>query len=306
MRNWDELRDKMLSLPALERRMEQLLNMKREAQDAVDILRHAHKKQAKNVERLEESTLSGFFLRLFDRYEAKLEQEYQVKIRAKLEYDKAWAHLQSIDADRHALGSRLTEIKRYRALYEKEMAARRENLAKCTSSQGQVLAEIEQECAELVTEATRLQSARSATRRIVSTAKAAMDSLAGAKDWATWDVFSSGIITHVMKYSHVDDAEKHINKLSSQLRELAAVDVSDIKIEGVQEISKNQRAIDFWFDNIFTDLSVRGKIINNANEVKGVLMKTERLHNRLEKRLVAVKAALAANRRREEAFIASL
>jgi chromosome segregation ATPase len=114
-----------------------------------------------------------------------------------------------------------------------------------------------------------------------------------------------------MKYSHIDEAEQHIHRLSSQLRELKKElsDISDttgINLGSLQEISSGQRAIDFWFDNIFTNLSVRGKIIDNASQVKSVLQKTERLHSQLENKLNQTKTALADNRQREENFIAEL
>jgi len=309
---WNELRDKVLSLSALEHKMEQLIKMIREAENDVEKLRSVHGKEAADVVKLEESSFSAFLLKLLGKYENRLEKEQQEEIHAKLEYDKAVIHLQNQGEDRRELDERISELKRAKIAYDLEMHSRRTKLASCASYNGQQYAEIEKEHAALVSEITNIHEARRAASRVISTAKAAIESLESAEGWATWDVFTNGgILTHAFKYSHVDDAEQHIHKLSSQLRELKnelddISGIADINLDGLREISSGQRAVDFWFDNIFTDLSVRGKIIDNAQEVKNVLQKTEHLDFQLGSKLTQSEAALTHNRCREEAFIAEL
>ncbi|MCL2198635.1 MAG: hypothetical protein FWB80_06910 [Defluviitaleaceae bacterium] len=309
---WNELRDKVLSLPALESNMEQLENMIVEAEKDVDKSRRAHSKEAADVERLENSSFSAFLFTLLGKLEDRLEKEQQEEIHAKLEYDKAVTHLQNLESDRDELSKRIDELKLAKTSYDTEMQNLRTKLAACASYNGQKYTEIEQEHSKLVVQLTKLVEARQSAFRVISTAKVEVKSFSSAKNWATWDFLSrGGILTHAMKYSHVDEAEKHVHTLSSQLRELENVlkgvsGTSEIKLADLREISSGQRAVDFWFDNIFTDISVHGKISDNARQVKDVLKKTERLHTQLENQITQTKNALAHNRTREEEFIADL
>ncbi|MCL1882369.1 MAG: hypothetical protein FWF81_01265 [Defluviitaleaceae bacterium] len=300
---WNEIRDKVLSLPALENRMNLLSKIVREAENAVFDLRRAYGKEAADVTRLEESTFTGFLLKILGKYENRLEKEQQEEIHAKLEYDKATIHWENLKNDHRELSGRINEIKREKIAYDLEIHRRRTELAACTSDDGQKYAEIEKEHESLVSEITQIAETLRITSRIISTANAAISSLESAEDWATLDVFTKGgILTHALKYSNVDDAEQHIHTLSSLLRELKGS--TTLNLDGLSEISSGQRAVDLWFDNIFTNLSIRGKIIDNASKVKDVLQKTKQLHSQLDSKLSKSKTALASNRRREESFIA--
>jgi hypothetical protein len=110
------------------------------------------------------------------------------------------------------------------------------------------------------------------------------------------------------KYSHIDEAERRFGVLSSQLRDLKTelADVKGMSVDGLSEISGVQRAVDFWFDNIFTDLSVRGQIMDNAAELDRLLHGIETAEAVLSAKLKQCKSELAANRRAEESLLVSL
>ncbi len=86
------------------------------------------------------------------------------------------------------------------------------------------------------------------------------------------------------KYNNIDNAESEFNKLSSQLKDLQK-ELHDVKMMEISEVSgidSTTRAIDFWFDNIFTDLKVRGKIRSDIEQVNNLLGKLRRIISRLE------------------------
>jgi hypothetical protein len=110
------------------------------------------------------------------------------------------------------------------------------------------------------------------------------------------------------KYSHIDEAEQRFGVLSSQLRDLKSelADVDGMSVDGLSEISGVQRAVDFWFDNIFTDLSVRGQIKANAAEIDRLLHGIGSADSALASRLAQLRSALEENRRAEEDLLVAL
>lgn len=103
-----------------------------------------------------------------------------------------------------------------------------------------------------------------AAGRAAQAALAAMDSeLSTASGWSTYDTFfGGGIIASSIKHSHMDKAAQLSRdadeRLATFARELG--DVAVASTGASLELSQGTRFLDVWFDNIFTDFSVRGRI----------------------------------------------
>jgi len=93
--------------------------------------------------------------------------------------------------------------------------------------------------------------------------------LVNADGWATWDLFSDGFISNVMKYDHIDKAEKYILDLQCHLS-IFKTELSDVRISSELhiDISDFLRFADYFFDNIFTDYSVFNKISNSTKHIE--------------------------------------
>ena len=67
----------------------------------------------------------------------------------------------------------------------------------------------------------------------------------------------------------------YLNRLNSQLEDLHK-ELQDLNLSGVASldgIDSGTRTIDFWFDNIFTDLNVRERIRDDNDRVSGLFDK---------------------------------
>ena len=109
------------------------------------------------------------------------------------------------------------------------------------------------------------------------------------------------------KYSYIDEAEKNFNILSHDLRELRTElsDVQGLTVAGLTEISSGQRSVDFWFDNIFTDLSVRSKIIDNAKQINELTKNITSAESALKSKLNEKEKEFIKNQRSEEELLIS-
>ena len=310
MENLTELRDRVLTLPTLENRMTLLKNEIRKAEAEMAGLLQRYEQEHRDVERIQKESLSSFMLKIIGKYEDKLEKERREEIEAKLAYDRAVTRCDSLTREKEELASRILVLRGEERNYQTELAARRRSLAdKLTEPQGARYTELENERRAIVSQITEIKEALSAAARAKSTAQSALKSLESAEGWATYDAFTrGGIISHMAKYSHIDSAEQGFHKLSSQLRDLKSElsDVHGLTSSGLSEISSFQRTVDFWFDNIFTDLSVRGQIKDNAGEIRRLLSGINAAESALKTRLRAEETRLTENGRREEELLVSL
>jgi len=305
-----ELRDRVLTLPALEKRLAALTQELQNANDEVSNLLRQYKRESLDVERMQQDSFSAFLLRLIGKYEDKLEQEQREEINAKIAYDRAAAHLDHLVREKDALASRISALRADEKTYQRELENRRHELSgKFSQPDGIRYAELEKERNAIISQMTEIEEALRAASRALSTAEKIANSLDSARGWATYDAFTrGGIISHMAKYSHIDEAEANFNVLSHNLRELKSElsDVQGLTVSGLTEISSGQRTLDFWFDNIFTDLSVRGQIRDNAEQVAQLITSIRNAEAMLQAKLRELESALEKNRRNEEELLLSI
>ena len=308
--NISELRDRILTLPALEKRMTLLRKDIREAESKLSTLLWDLRRESRDVEQLTEKSLAKFLLTLVGKYEDKLDKEQREEIAAKLAYDRAAAHVEQLLQEQKTLALRISNLRDDEKAYCAELERRRSELkGRITAPENAQLAELENERSGIISQVTEIREAQSAAARAKATAARVLESLERAKRWATYDVIAgNGIISHMAKYSHIDSAEQDFYQLSSQLRNLKSelADVRGLTTAGLSEISSTQRAVDFWFDNIFTDLSVRGQIKDNAAEVSRLLGTIRAVEASLKSSLSSETARLENNKLREEELLLSL
>ena len=300
-----ELRDRVLMLNTLEKRMQSMRSEITKAKDEVSRLLRNYERESKDVERLQKDSFSTFLFKLVGKYEDKLEKEQRDEINAKINYDRAVTHLEQLENERRELGTRITNLKLEAKIFETELDNRRQKLAgKLSEPTGIHFAWLEDQRNDIISQITVIEEALKVAVRAKNTAKQVAKSLESAESWATFDVFGGrGVITHMAKYSHIDDAEEKFNILSHDLRELRE-EIGDI--QGLTDISSGQRAVDFWFDNIFTSLSVRQKVADNAGQIKNLIDGIRQAENALKEKLSEKEKEFAKNRQQEEELLLSI
>ena len=308
--NLFELRDRVLTLPTLENRLSLLEKEILEATSAVSLLLRRYEQNCRDVQRIQKNSLSAFMFKIAGKYDGKLEKEQRKEIDAKLAYDRAVTNLTCLEQEKNELTLQILALKADKETYQTELANKRDNISsQQTAPEGTQYAELENERTAIITQITEIEQAISALAHAKATVKTMLKSLKSAQDWATYDAFTrGGIITHMAKYSHIDEAEKNYHLLSSQLHNLQSElnDVEGLTLSGFNEISSSQRTIDFWFDNIFTDLSIRNQVKDNAEQMNRLLTNMNTIESTLNSKLNQKSEELLKNRHREEEFLLSL
>lgn len=282
-----EIRNALAALPVLQERMERLCSRINEAEREVSSLLRKYESESMDVERMKRESLSATILRFIGKYESKLEKEVQEQIKAKVEYDKACGRVKELYTERDELSSRIEALNRDKRIYEEELRRREQEIQKNTDSIiYKEYRRLEEEINILTRQLVETDEAIRAAERVRSTAESAIGHLGSAESWATYDVWAKGgLLSHMAKYNYIDNAEYDFNRLHSQLKDLQK-ELSDvnflatIELKGLDSLT---RAFDFWFDNIFTDLSVLNRIRENKEELRNLLGKVGEIINMLER-----------------------
>ena len=165
------------------------------------------------------------------------------------------------------------------------------------------LDEVAERLGALEAEAVQLAEADSAARQAHDALQQAARHLGSAGSWATYDTFfGGGMVGDLMKHQRLDQAAALMRAADAALARLAT-ELADVGIGSVGEVGITEltRALDIWFDNIFSDWAVRDRIGRAANRVQELLVAVGAVGQELQRRQAAVARAqqqLAGERER--------
>ena len=103
------------------------------------------------------------------------------------------------------------------------------------------------------------QEAVSAGERALAAANEVVYSLEDSSDMATLDLFTDSFFVNMAKYSSIDEAQGHIERLRMALRRFDT-ELADVGDSLNVDIGDFLGFADFFFDGLFTDLASKGRI----------------------------------------------
>ena len=216
-----------------------------------------------DVKQLEKNSIGTLIKKIAGSYQEKYEKETQEYLAAKAKYDEFTVIIDDLKV----------EINRYQKEIEKkeqELKVKKQEIRN-NYPEGIELAQKEEEIRKkLYSQKKELEEAITATNRAYELAKNALEQYKSAKSWATYDTFfKGGLISDLVKYDKIDNANATISKLQSASYRMIK-ELKDVKIafdSNINQIDGTTRFFDIAFDNIFTDWSVRDKLTSNINEL---------------------------------------
>lgn len=114
--------------------------------------------------------------------------------------------------------------------------------------------------------------------RALDALKRAQVSMNKARTWGFIDIFSNGLLSTLVKRSHMNDAQREVNHalqlLNDYQRELHDINLT-FDTDGFIEFS------DYIFDNVFVDIFVQSKIKDACARIDSTILRLEASLNRL-------------------------
>jgi len=198
-----------------------------------------------------------------------------------------------------ALAANESELASYAdadAAYDAALSAKDELLRTAGGPEAAQLLELSEQRGTLGARETELREAVSAATTALQCLGAAEQQFSTARTASNWDTFGGGgLLTDLVKYDRLDkakaalrDAVQAVATLSRELADvgLAAVDTA--------QISGFSSGFDVWFDNFFSDMSVRSRIIDAHDRVRLLLGRVDEVRITVQDDLASVGKQLEA------------
>lgn len=232
-------------------------------------LEQSFREEQADVDRLEGRSLSAFFYNVIGKMDEKLTQEKQEAYAARVKYDAVARELAGIQEDLRRCEADLYALQGCESRY----AAVLEEKARAVKAAGGPAAEkildLEERTAYLESQERELREAIEAGYAALESADQVLSSLDSAESWGTWDLVGGGLITDLVKYSHLDAAQASVECLQSQLRRFKT-ELADVTIDADFQVSIDGflRVADYLFDGIFADWAVLDQIHHSQEQVE--------------------------------------
>lgn len=281
---------------ARKKRLDDMLEDLRERRETLgrqaQYLERAKEKEESDVDRLEGRSLAAFFYGVIGKMDEKLTQERQEAYAARVRYDAAIQELSALEEEIQGREEEREKLlgceQRYQECqqrYQQELREKQSRLKAAGGKTAETILQLEEKLNWLCQQNRETQEAICAGEAALAGTDHVLSSLDGAKDWATWDMFGGGLITDMMKYSRLDDAQAAVEELQIQLGRFKT-ELADVRIDADMRVNVDGflRFADCFFDNLFTDWAVMDEISQSCSQV----LKTRR---QIEEVLSGLRAA---------------
>ncbi|WP_434810467.1 hypothetical protein [Microbacterium sp. bgisy189] len=290
----DELREVAAARTArsgLERQLQAMLARRGETRQRVSGAEAALAAEARDVAKLESFSLTKVWASLRGTDLDDLQRERAEVQAAQYALAEARQMLADHDASVADLEGRLAAFGDLDARHSRALAAR-EHEMRAGDGAAEALDQVAERRGALHAEVVELQQAIEASVHADAALAAAEECLDSASGWATYDTFfGGGMIADLVKHDRMNKAADLIRRADRALAELGA-ELADVGMAAAGDLGIDDfsRALDIWFDNIFTDWAVRDRVVAAAQRVQQLRAGIAGIHTDLTARLIAARA----------------
>ena len=277
------LQQKVAKKPLLESKLYELHTQRRQYDNQVISLRVAFRKEQEDVEKLEGRSLANYFYQVIGKLDDKPDQERKEAYAAKVKLDAAERELAGIESDIKEIQEQITDVLVAEARYKDAFELKRRQLKDSGTQVADQILSMEERIAALQAQKQEIKEAISVGYSARSTADRILSELEDADGWNTWDILGGGgIITHMAKHSHLDEAQDLVQELQSQLRRFKT-ELADIQISANMQVNIDGflRFADYFFDGLFVDWAVGDKISQSLSSVSNTKSEINRMLDKL-------------------------
>ncbi|MCZ8379193.1 hypothetical protein O6P37_09995 [Mycobacterium sp. CPCC 205372] len=247
-----------------------------------------------DVARLEKMSLTSILAHLKGSHDDDLAREAAGHQAAEYEYLTRQARA---DADRKLvdhLEQRRARLGDVQARFDRALADKERWMRQHNGPQAARLVQIAQQQGGTAAEIGELGQALDAGEAALEHLRAAAETLDDAGFWSAYDTwFDGGMIASMVKNDRLDEVAALLRAADSALRAFTA-ELSDVHMAGVRlvELGESTKMFDVWFDNLFTDLAVRDRIIEAKEKVTEAITGVHRIQEGVASRIDEVTARL--------------
>lgn len=234
-------------------------------------------KEKKDVDNLNKTSLSNFFATIFKNKDKKLEKEKEEYLNVQIKHEEILSNINELKSELQNKKEMLYSIDKCEKEYEKIMDEKISILKNNGDYETKEnIKRLDDKLNELIDKNNEIREAYGAGKRLLEAVASAKDELEGAKKWGNFDIIGGDAMSSIAKQSKIRKANIQFERVSQLMSEFNK-ELEDIKLSSL-EFSNVTFALDVFFDNIFTDISVQRRIKeaiedieNLENKIKNIL-----------------------------------
>ena len=269
----------------------------------VEMLKKYKLDEEADVERLEGRSLAAFFYGVIGKRDEKLDQERGEAYAARVKHDVAARELHAVEEDIRHYEAALDELRQCEQQYEQTLKDKSKAIKTLGTQAATEILRVEESISYLEGQLQEIQEALRAGQSALETTETILSSLDSAEGWGTWDLLGGGLLSDMIKHSHLDEAQQQVEDLQVQLRrfktELTDVNISaniQVNIDGFLGFA------DYFFDGLFADWAVLDRINQSKTQVQDTKNQIEQVLSHL----TDLQSSTAKNLENEKASLKDL
>jgi DNA repair exonuclease SbcCD ATPase subunit len=246
-------------------------------------LSKALNKKERQIKRLQSPSVIGL---IFRREDIDLQEELRQYDIIKSEYENCADSITDIEKD---INFYKEQIENYHSLdsdYDDLIRERQDLILSKNDSTARELRGYLDEISEKESSARSIREGISACNRALPSLARAIGNMESARSWGIWDIMGGGFLSTAVKHSRIDNMRQEIKGVEREIRALNT-NLSYINLPSDMDIEIGGFATfaDYFFDGLFADLFVQGKIKDSLNKLRDTYDKINRIKDALQTKL---------------------
>lgn len=236
-----------------------------------------------DVDKLEGRSLAAFFYGVIGKKDEKLDKERAEAYAAAVKYDAAARELEAVEDEIRRSEAERSGLQWCDLRYEQTLKEKAESIKSSANPEAEEILQLEERIFYIDNQKREIQEAISAGQRARMTTEGILSSLGSAEGWGTWDMLGGGLVTDMVKHSHLDNAQNQVEQLQVELRQFKT-ELSDVTIQADMQVNIDGflRFADYFFDGLFADWAVLDKIKESQGQVQRTKEQIETILTRLD------------------------
>jgi len=256
---------------------------RQEKQQTAADLKSKIEQNKEDIEKLKGLSFTYLLAVLTSSTDERIQKERNEMATAKLKYDESQHALSHIESAIKEIQEKINALPDIDCEYQDILKEKEKRIKDARSPLARQYMKLSENVADLQSFFMETSEAISAGEKVAVSLTEAINTLKKAEGWGVFDMLGGNAYASYVKHNHIDDAKESIHAAQIKMRvfQKELLDVhqdSDLDIE----ISGLLTFADFFFDGIFVDSIVQGKI-------KESLRKTEEKKREIDKIVLHLK-----------------
>ncbi len=277
------LQEQIVEKRRLQEQLRKLEEQRRILDDKARELETVMFREKEDVDKLERMSLASCFYALVGKKGEKLDRERAEACAARIKYETAVQELEAVQEDLERKRLEFGRLAGCEDAYQKTLQAKAAEIRNLGGEKARELTELEEKIGFQKGQEKEIEEAIRAGRMALDTSDRILDVLGSAENWGTWDLIGGGMVTDLVKHQKLDEAQSLVQRLQGELRRFQT-ELADVVIQADMQVNIDGflRFADYFFDGLFADWTVLGKIKDSKSQMEGTRQQILHLLNCLQ------------------------